>query len=70
MNNLQLIWKDGRKHTHTHKSCIMVFTCAALLGLLGRNLLDHAGMFSFKLMVKKKKKEGEGLKVMLKSGRT
>lgn len=62
----------GKKHTrmhahrnagtHTHKSCIMIFTCATLLRLLGgkKNLLDHAGMFSFKLMVKKKDREKEG----------
>lgn len=49
--------------SHTH--CIMIFTCAILLGPLARNLLDHAGMFLFKLMVK----EGEGLKVKLMSGR-
>lgn len=49
----------------------MIFTCATLLRLLGRHLLDHAGMFSFKLMVKKReRKRGEGLKVMLKSRRT
>lgn len=46
--------EETHTHTHTHKSCIMIFTCATLLRLLGRNLLDHAGMFSFKLMVKKR----------------
>ena len=48
---------DTHTHTHmnTHKSCIMIFTCATPLRLLGRNLLDHAGMFSFKLMAEKKR---------------
>lgn len=69
MNNWQFVWWEREKNTHTNnKSCIMIFTCATLLRLLGRNLLDHAGMFSFKLMVKKRR--GEGFKVILKSGRT
>lgn len=40
----------------------MIFTCATLLRLLGgkKNLLDHAGMFSFKLMVKKEREKGGG----------
>ena len=81
MNNPAIhLEKEGgghaHTHTNTHKSCIMIFTCATPLKLLGRNLLDHAGMFSFKLMVEKKgsarerERWGEGLKVMLKSGRT
>lgn len=48
----------------------MIFTCAALLRLLGRNLLDHAGMFSFKLKgTKNRKEEEEEKKVKIESGR-
>ena len=53
--------KKKKKATHTHKSCIMVFTCATPPRLLGRNSPDHVGMFPFDLTVKKiKKKKKKG----------
>lgn len=62
LNNERSTRKEGGKHTHanTHKTCIMKFTCATLPRLSGRYLLDHAGMFLFKLTVKKKKKRQGG----------
>lgn len=54
MNNNQFIWKavekkkQQKKKAHAPKSGIMIFTCATLQSLIGRNLLDQTGMFLFK----------------------